>query len=128
MVRSLRGARLPAPDKIAGDTLAAMAEAGVFQLGAVVVGSIAFMRYAGLLGVRIPASLARTSDLDIAQFRSVAIGPDPEASPPKRTRHPAGHDALEVSLDDRGLEIIGTLEEGVRRIHGREFKALSLPH
>jgi hypothetical protein len=78
MVRALRGTRLPAPDKIAGDTLAALAEAGVFRLRAVVVGSIAFMSYAGLLGVRIPASLARTSDLDIAQFHSVAIGVEDE--------------------------------------------------
>lgn len=78
MVRSLRAARLPAPDKRTGDVLAALAEAGAFRLRAAVIGSIAFMCYPGLLGVRIPASLARTGDLDIAQFHSVAIAVDDE--------------------------------------------------
>jgi len=78
MVRSLRAARLPAPDKMTGDVLAALAEAGAFRLRAGVVGSVAFMCYAGLLGVRIPASLARTGDLDIAQFHAVAIAVDDE--------------------------------------------------
>jgi hypothetical protein len=78
MVRSLRAARLPAPDKMTGDVLAALAEAGAFRLRAAVVGSVAFMSYAGLLGVRIPASLARTGDLDIAQFHSVAVAVEDE--------------------------------------------------
>lgn len=73
MVRSLRAARLPTPDKLTGDVLAAMAEAGVFRLRAAVVGSIAFQSYPGLLGVRVPASLSRTGDLDIAQFHAVTI-------------------------------------------------------
>lgn len=78
MVRSLRAARLPAPDKMTGDVLAAMAEAGVFRLRAGVIGSVAFMSYPGLIGVRLPASLARTGDLDIAQFHSVAVAVDDE--------------------------------------------------
>lgn len=78
MVRSLRAARLPAPDKMTGEILAILAEAGAFRLRVVLVGSVAFMCYPGLLGVRIPASLARTGDLDIAQFHSVAIAVDDE--------------------------------------------------
>jgi len=78
MVRSLRAARLPAPDKMTGDVLAAMAEAGVFRLRAAVIGSVAFMSYPGLIGVRIPASLARTGDLDIAQFHAVAVAVEDE--------------------------------------------------
>lgn len=78
MVRALRATRLPVPDKMTGDVVAAMAEAGVFRLRASVIGSVAFQCYPGLLGVRIPASLARTGDLDIAQFHSVAIAVDSE--------------------------------------------------
>lgn len=78
LVRSLRAARLPVPDRLSGEVLEALAEAGVFRLRAVVVGSVAFLAYSGLLGVRIPASLSRTGDLDIAQFHSIALAVDDE--------------------------------------------------
>lgn len=73
MVRSLRAARLPVPDRMSGDILASMAQAGVFQLRAVVVGSVAFQVYPALLGTRIPATLSRTGDLDVGQFQTIAI-------------------------------------------------------
>lgn len=73
LVRILRTARLPAPDRLTGEILAAFAEAGAFRLRAVVVGSIAFQSYPGLLGVRLPAPLLRTADLDLAQFHSIAV-------------------------------------------------------
>jgi len=60
MVRALRAARLPAPDALTGDVLEACAKAGVFRLRAAVVGPVAFQSYAGVLGVRIPATLSRT--------------------------------------------------------------------
>lgn len=73
VVRALRAARLPTPDAMTGNILAAMAEAGVFRLRAAVVGSVAFQSYSGLLGVHLPATLSRTGDLDIGQFESIAI-------------------------------------------------------
>jgi hypothetical protein len=73
MVRALRAARLPAPDTMTGDILAAMAEAGVFRMRAVVVGSVAFQSYYGTLGVYLPATLTRTGDLDLGQFESIAL-------------------------------------------------------
>jgi hypothetical protein len=73
MVRALRAARLPVPDRMSGDIMAAMAEAGVFRLRATVIGSVAFQTYSGLLGYHLPASFSRTGDLDIAQFQSIAI-------------------------------------------------------
>lgn len=78
MVRALRAARLPSPDRLTGEAMAAMAEAGVFRLRAAVVGAVAFQCYPGLLGVRLPASLSRTSDLDLAQFHSVAVAVEDE--------------------------------------------------
>jgi len=53
--------------------MAAMAEAGVFRLRAAVVGSVAFQSYSGMLGVRLPATLSRTGDLDVGQFQSIAF-------------------------------------------------------
>lgn len=76
MVRALRAARLPTPDRISGEIAAALAEAGVFRLRAVLVGSVAFQAYPGLLGVRLPAAISRTSDIDVAQFHSIAVAVD----------------------------------------------------
>jgi hypothetical protein len=97
MVRSLRAARLPTPDKMTGEILAALAQAGAFRLRAAVVGSVAFMCYPGLLGMRIPASLARTGDLDIAQFHSVAI-------------------AVEDEIEDSFLSLLQRVDEGFTAI------------
>lgn len=72
-VRLLRDARLPVPDRLSGAVLQALSAAGAFRLRAVVVGSVAFQCYAPLLGVRFPGALARTADLDIAQFHSIAL-------------------------------------------------------
>ncbi len=73
MVRSLRAAGLPTPDRLTGDVLAALAKAGAFRLRAAIVGSVAFQCYPGLLGVKLPASLARTGDLDLAQFHAISL-------------------------------------------------------
>lgn len=73
MVRSLRAARLPTPDALTGRVLSALCQAGVFRLRAAVIGSVAFQSYGGLLGVRLPATLSRTGDLDIGQFESIAL-------------------------------------------------------
>jgi hypothetical protein len=81
MVRALRAARLPVPDTMSGDIMAAMAEAGVFRLRAAVVGSVAFQTYPGMLGVHMPATLSRTGDLDIGQFQSIAIAVEDEIDP-----------------------------------------------
>src|SRR3546814_9753975 len=80
MVRALRAARLPIPDRLTGEVMAALAEAGVFRLRAAIIGSIAFQSYPGLLGVRLPATLSRTGDLDLAQFHSIAVAVDDNIS------------------------------------------------
>ena len=53
----MRGAGLPRPDPMVGDVLRALAEAGLFRLRAVLVGTVAFGVYPGLLGARLPASM-----------------------------------------------------------------------
>ncbi|WP_037150253.1 nucleotidyltransferase family protein [Rhizobium freirei] len=67
MVSSLRRAGLPGPDPFAGDITKALADAGLFRLRAVLIGSVAFGTYAGLLGVRLPSSAMQTGDADFAQ-------------------------------------------------------------
>ena len=73
MVRALRAGRMPAPDGLSGNVLAALAAAGAFRLRAVVVGSLAFQCYLPMLGFRAPGAAARTGDVDIGQFPSISI-------------------------------------------------------
>lgn len=58
-----------------------LAEAGVFRLGGVLVGTQAFTAYGNLLGVRFEAASARTEDIDVAQERGIAVALDPAAVP-----------------------------------------------
>lgn len=77
LVRLLRSERLLGLDSSTGSLVAALGRAGVFRLGGVLVGTIAFLIYEGELGLRLSADeTARTSDIDIASFErlSLALG------------------------------------------------------
>lgn len=63
----LRSGGLSAPDRFAGEVTKVLADAGLFRLRALVVGSVAFSCYAGLLGVRLPSTSMQTGDADFAQ-------------------------------------------------------------
>ncbi len=101
MVVALLSAGLPGPDTITGKVLSALAAAGVFRLRGVVVGSVAYQTYAGLLGQILSARNAATSDLDVAQFLSISMHVE---------------DAIEVPFEevlksvDPGFRAIGTLK------------------
>lgn len=69
----LRRAGLPTPDPIEGKLAQAFQRAGVFQAGAILVGSVAFQAYGGLLGVKLGGDLHRTQDIDLAQDREIAL-------------------------------------------------------
>lgn len=73
---ALERAGLKGPDILTGKVLKALAEAGVFRLRAVVVGSVAYQTYAGLLGHVLSARNAATGDLDVAQFLSISMHVD----------------------------------------------------
>ena len=55
LVRSLSAAGLPTPDRLSGDIVQAMGRAGFFRLRGVLVGTLAYQAYAGILGVRLGA-------------------------------------------------------------------------
>jgi len=73
MTAALKAAGLPAPDAFTGDLVETLWRAGLFRLRGVLVGTLAFQCYAGLLGVRLPAAHLRTGDVDIAQFHSISV-------------------------------------------------------
>lgn len=63
---------LPQPDALTGDILNALWKAGFFRLRGVLVGTIAFQSYAGLLGVKLPGTAIMTQDRDLAQFKAIS--------------------------------------------------------
>jgi hypothetical protein len=72
----VRSGHLPRPTQEIGAVVVALATAGVFRLRGVLIGTVAFQAYAGMLGSRLAGATLATEDIDIAQFRdvSVAIG------------------------------------------------------
>ncbi len=77
----VREAGLPALDRMTGDVVKAIAEAGFFRLRGVLVGTVAFQCYSGHLGVRLPSASLQTGDTDFAQFHSISAAVD-DAMPP----------------------------------------------
>jgi len=68
----VREAGLPAPDRFTGDVVEALAAAGIFRLRGVLVGTVAFQCYAGLLGVRLGGTALQTGDADFAQSHAIS--------------------------------------------------------
>jgi len=81
LAAKLRRAGLPAPTPTEGQVVQALAEAGLFRLRAVLVGSVAYQSYAGVLGVKFPDAQYRTGDLDIAQDYGVSVALDDRVDP-----------------------------------------------
>jgi hypothetical protein len=77
----LRSYNLPGPIARIGDIIAGLAEAGVFRLRGVLVGTVAYQTYSTMLGIRLSASLLQTADVDIAQARDVSVAVE-DSTPP----------------------------------------------
>jgi hypothetical protein len=60
-----------APDAMSGDIVEALADGGLFRLR-VLIGTVAFQCYSGLLGVRLPMAAILTGDADIAQDYAIS--------------------------------------------------------
>ena len=69
----VRSARLPRPEAPIGQIVEALAEAGIFRLRGVLIGTVAYQTYAAMLGTRLPRAALKTTDVDIAQFKNVSV-------------------------------------------------------
>jgi hypothetical protein len=69
LAAQLRAGGMQPTDAASGRVLRALAAAGVFRLGGVVVGTHAFVALGNLLGVRWAAGAVQTQDVDIASSR-----------------------------------------------------------
>jgi hypothetical protein len=63
----LRSGGMAGPDRFAGDVVETLADGGLFRLRAVLIGTVAFGCYSGILGVRLPNTAMQTGDADFAQ-------------------------------------------------------------
>ena len=86
---ALRAGGATTTDARSARVLRALADAGVFKLGATLVGTHAFLVLSNVLGVRWTGAASRTEDVDIAAERSLEV-----AVPELRSDLPAVLDAL----------------------------------
>jgi len=78
-IAMLKAAGLAVPNRTLGAALDAIAHAGLFRDGAVLVGTMAYQLSEPLIGRRLPAPLLMTGDLDLA-IVNLAISADPPES------------------------------------------------
>ncbi len=116
LVSSLRAAGLPHPDGITGDVVEALWKAGFFRLRGVLVGTIAFQTYGGLLGTKLAGSALMTGDVDVAQFHSTSLLLDDTTRPLgevlaavdpsfKTVPHPSGRPLAASFANDKGYRV-----------------------
>ncbi|HLP69354.1 MAG TPA: GSU2403 family nucleotidyltransferase fold protein [Rhizobium sp.] len=77
----IRSGGMSGPDRFAGEVTKALADAGLFRLRAVLIGSVAFSCYSGLLGVRLPNTVIQTGDADFAQDFAISAGVEDSLPP-----------------------------------------------
>jgi len=78
IISILKGHRLASPDRALGAALDAIAFAGLFKQGAVLVGTGAYMMFEPLVGSRLPAPTLMTGDLDLATAQLALTADPPE--------------------------------------------------
>ncbi|HSO40567.1 MAG TPA: GSU2403 family nucleotidyltransferase fold protein, partial [Labilithrix sp.] len=89
----LRAGGAAVTDAASARVLAALADAGVFKLGGVLVGTHAFLALGNLLGVRWDGASARTEDVDIGVARVLEV-----AVPPADADVPRAIERLEMGF------------------------------
>jgi hypothetical protein len=99
-VTLLKGAGLAGPDQILGATIDTIAEAGLFDKGATIVGTAAYLMSEALVGHILPAPTLMTEDLDVATADLTLSAEPPEAFLPILRRADPTFEAI-YQLDAR---------------------------
>jgi hypothetical protein len=77
----VRSFGMPQPIPEIGDIVAALANAGVFRLRGVLIGTVAYQTYSAMLGQKLPISTLQTGDVDIAQFKNISVAVGDQTPP-----------------------------------------------
>lgn len=109
LAKMLRSVGIPNLDPIEWRVVSALSADGVFRVGGVLVGTIAYRCIAGYLGVRFPSASAVTADVDIAST-TVPVAIIPEVVCPQTAL-----ERLEMGFSP--------MLEADTRLYGSRFKA-----
>lgn len=109
LVSTLRRNGFAGPDRVLGATLDALAQAGLFTAGAVLIGTAAYLVSEGVVGSRLPASTLMTGDLDLATASlaltaappRILVGHSPARRPKLRSGDAARSQAAACPLPER---------------------------
>ncbi len=107
---------LPRPIAPIGDTVAALARAGVFRLRGVLVGTVAYQTYPAMLGVKLPRTGLQTNDVDIAQFLNVSVAVGDRTPPMLDTLQAVDRSFREVPHLSRGHRVTAYVARGGLRV------------
>ena len=77
----------PQPDALTGNIIDALWKAGFFRLRGVLVGTVPFQTYGGLLGMKLPGTAIMTQDSDFTQFKAILDAVDDTLPPILETLH-----------------------------------------
>jgi hypothetical protein len=100
LVAMLKRGGLAGPDRALGAALDAIAHAGLFRDGAVLVGTAAYMMFEPHVGARLPAPTLMTGDLDLAAASLVLSADPPETMQAILRRADPSYEAV-MQLDPR---------------------------
>lgn len=81
LCRSLKAGLNMSFDALSGRVIARLSDRGVFERGAVLIGTHAYMTYGPMLGHRLPSAAVTTQDIDIAAEASIAVASAEAAIP-----------------------------------------------
>jgi len=133
LVRALRAAGASVPPAPVGRVVSALAEAGLFRLRAVLVGTVAFTCYPPMLGVVLPGALGMTGDVDIAADPAVSVAVEDRMTAPIATVLRQVDPAARAvpGLDRKAMaskwRVAGLEVELLAVNRGRETSQLALP-
>jgi len=135
LVQALKAAGLHGPDAFSGRVIAALAQAGLFAQGGVLIGSHAFGAAVNLLGVSLGATaLLRTEDVDLVPPLSLAVATRPIPSLESVLKGVDPRFESVAGLDPRSppvtFRVVGTLFrlDLVRPAKGAATKPIRLPN
>ena len=105
----VRSAGFQRPLTEIGEVVNALADAGVFRLRGVLVGTVAYQTYPAMLGVRLPNPLLQTGDVDIAQFQNVSVAVDDKTPPILEVLKRIGDQFIKARLTPRVAWLLKTV-------------------
>jgi hypothetical protein len=112
---------MAAPDRLAGDIAESLATVGLFRLRAVLIGSVAFQTYSGILGVKLAAASRMRDDADFGlEFAISDAGADsiPPVLELLRSVDPSFHTAPQQNDDARVTAFVNATDYRVEFLTG----------